>query len=116
MEEAAKLTPIYGGISYERLEQGGLQWPCRNLQDPGTKYLHEESFTRGRGQFTPVRYEPAGEAPDEIYGKLTTAESLSLAWWFYQPPIPRINELCPKEGLKSILKSSRTGMRNWGYN
>ncbi len=103
MEEAAKLTPIYGGISYERLEQGGLQWPCRNLQDPGTKYLHEESFTRGRGQFTPVRYEPAGEAPDDNYPvNLTTGRN--LYHWHggsISRQSPGLNEICP-EGRAEI--------------
>jgi len=40
MEEIRKLTPSYGGISYERLEDGGLQWPCPFDDHPGTPILH----------------------------------------------------------------------------
>ena len=39
--------PVGAGISYERLEAGGLQWPCRDSSDPGTTLLHRESFSHG---------------------------------------------------------------------
>lgn len=67
MEEIAQLTPIYGGIHYDRLEQGGLQWPCPNRDHPGTPILHRGRFTRGRGLFHPVEFIPPGELPDETY-------------------------------------------------
>ncbi|GAH74394.1 unnamed protein product, partial [marine sediment metagenome] len=51
MDEIANLTPSYGGISYERLEGGGLQWPCPNKEHSGTVILHTEQFTRGKGHF-----------------------------------------------------------------
>jgi len=35
MDEIASLTPSYGGISYSRLEDGGLQWPCPTPEHPG---------------------------------------------------------------------------------
>jgi len=77
MEEIARLTPIYGGISYERLEKGGLQWPCPTLEHPGTPILHTETFTRGKGQFMPLKYEPPAELPDDDYPLLlTTGRSL----------------------------------------
>ncbi|MEE9365573.1 MAG: formate dehydrogenase subunit alpha, partial [Dehalococcoidales bacterium] len=46
MDEIARLTPSYGGISYRRLEKGGLQWPCPTKDHPGTPILHTEQFTR----------------------------------------------------------------------
>jgi len=45
--EIAELTPAYGGLSHERLENGGLQWPCPLEDHPGTKYLHADMFVRG---------------------------------------------------------------------
>ena len=73
MEEIAKLTPSYGGIRYDRLEAGGLQWPCPNLEHPGTKFLHQGRFSRGKGLFTPIEYKPPAEMPDEEYPfQLTT--------------------------------------------
>ena len=68
MEEAARLTPSYGGISYERLEKlGWLQWPCPNAEHPGTPYLHKDKFARGLGKFFPLEYKDAAELPDPEY-------------------------------------------------
>ena len=67
MREIALLTPSYGGISYARLEQDGLQWPCPNEKHNGTPYLHAEKFTRGLGKFHAVEYQPPAEVPDAEY-------------------------------------------------
>jgi len=67
MEEISALTPTYGGISYERLDRAGLQWPCRTEEDEGTKYLHKGLFSRGLGKFQPTPYIEAFELPDESY-------------------------------------------------
>jgi formate dehydrogenase alpha subunit len=73
MAEIARLTPSYGGITYERLQGEGLQWPCPNPEHPGTKFLHQGRFSRGKGLFTPVEHKPAAEMPDEEYPfQLTT--------------------------------------------
>jgi predicted molibdopterin-dependent oxidoreductase YjgC len=73
MEEIAKLTPSYGGITYERLQGDGLQWPCPNPGHPGTKYLHQGRFTRGKGLFSVIEYKPPAETTDEEYPfQLTT--------------------------------------------
>jgi len=67
MEEIARLTPIYGGIHYNRLDDGGLQWPCPDAHHPGTKYLHKDKFSRGKGKFFAVEFKEAAELPDEEY-------------------------------------------------
>ncbi|HET7377620.1 MAG TPA: molybdopterin-dependent oxidoreductase, partial [Anaerolineae bacterium] len=55
MTEIAALTPIYAGISHERLAQiSGLQWPVKNLGHPGTPILSTENFKGGRGRFMPI--------------------------------------------------------------
>lgn len=77
MEEIASLTPSYGGISYERLENGGLQWPCPTSDHPGTKYLHKDRFARGKGKFHPISYKASPELPDGEYPfTLTTGRLL----------------------------------------
>jgi predicted molibdopterin-dependent oxidoreductase YjgC len=77
MDEIAELTPIYGGMSYARLEKGGRQWPCPNKHHPGTPILHTRQFTRGKGKFSPLRYQAPAELPDEEYPlMLTTARNL----------------------------------------
>jgi formate dehydrogenase alpha subunit len=67
MAEINRLTPSYGGITWERLEEKGLQWPCPTVEHPGTPILHTEKFTRGRGKFIPVSYQPPAELPDAAY-------------------------------------------------
>jgi formate dehydrogenase alpha subunit len=72
MEEIAQVTPSYGGIHYDRIEQDGLHWPCPNREHPGTRYLHKDHFTRGLGLFHAVEYLPPGELPDEEYPCMLT--------------------------------------------
>ncbi len=76
MEEIAQVTPIYGGIHYNRLEKMGLQWPCNDGNHPGTKYLHKDQFSRGKGYFTPIEYKPPAEQPDTQYPYILTTGRL----------------------------------------
>jgi len=77
LDEIADLTPTYGGISFERLEEQTLQWPCRYYQSPGTHILHKERFHRGKGSFIPVKHTPPKERPDKEYPyTLTTGRLL----------------------------------------
>lgn len=76
MAEVARLTPSYGGITYERIENGGLQWPCPTPDHPGTPTLHVQQFSRGKGRFMPLEYKPPVEQPDIEYPLvLTTGRS-----------------------------------------
>jgi formate dehydrogenase alpha subunit len=67
MNEIHQVAPSYAGITYERIEQEGLQWPCPNTSHPGTKFLHKDRFSRGLGLFHAVEYIPPAELPDEAY-------------------------------------------------
>jgi formate dehydrogenase alpha subunit len=78
MEEIRGLTPQYGGITYERIGGGGLQWPCPDTEHPGTPYLYAQKFTTptGRAKFSPVSYTPPAEATSHEYPfTLTTRRS-----------------------------------------
>ncbi len=78
MEEIASLTPIYGGMTYQRIEDNGVQWPCPDQDHPGTKFLHQGSFARGKGKFHPVSFRDPDEEPDEEYRfTLTTGRKLN---------------------------------------
>jgi predicted molibdopterin-dependent oxidoreductase YjgC len=73
--EISTLTPLYGGVSYERLERGErLQWPVENYDHPGTPILHIDQFTRGRGLFIPVEHMHDGGAPAEEAPALLAAD------------------------------------------
>jgi predicted molibdopterin-dependent oxidoreductase YjgC len=76
MEEIRSVTPIYGGISYNRIEEEGLQWPCRDDSDPGAKFLHEKSFPlpEGKGRLFPLVYRASVELPDKEYPMLLTTD------------------------------------------
>jgi formate dehydrogenase major subunit len=76
MEEAASLTPSYGGITYGRLEAGGLQWPCPSPDHPGTPILHTATFptAAGRARFVPLEFKPPMETPDDDYPLVLTTE------------------------------------------
>ncbi len=78
--EMAALTPQYAGISHERLEQGGLQWPCPTPDHPGTPILHVGKFTRGLGLFSPVEYVPPAEPADEEYPLVLSTGRVLFHW------------------------------------
>ena len=65
--EVINVTPSYAGMTYERLEKEGLQWPCPTADHPGTKFLHKDRFSRGLGLFHAIEYIPPAELPDEEY-------------------------------------------------
>ena len=67
MREIAALCPTFGGISHERLASGGLQWPCPTPDHPGTRFLHEGQFVRGRGRFHVTAPAPPFEPTDAEY-------------------------------------------------
>ena len=72
-DELRKLIPSYNGITYTRLDENpGLQWPCPTEDHPGTKFLHKEKFTRGKGKLVGIEQEPPDEVPDEKYPFLLT--------------------------------------------
>jgi formate dehydrogenase alpha subunit len=72
MAEVAAVTPSYGGITYERIEKVGLQWPCPNTAHPGTPILHRERFSRGLGKLVAVEWLPPAELPDAAYPLVLT--------------------------------------------
>lgn len=71
-EEIRSLTPIYAGITYERIDKVGIMWPCPTTDHPGTKYLHKGTFTRGKGLMQGVEYEAPAELTNEEYPILLT--------------------------------------------
>lgn len=67
-DEIAEVTPIYTGITAERIDnKQGLQWPCVTGDCTGTKFLHEGEFSRGLGKFHALSYRAPMETPDDDY-------------------------------------------------
>ena len=68
MDEIAKLTPMFAGVSYDRLDQyAGLQWPVPTAAHEGTALMHQETFPKGRAHFVAVEYLPPGETASKEY-------------------------------------------------
>ncbi|WP_435194659.1 formate dehydrogenase subunit alpha [Natronomonas sp. EA1] len=87
MAEIASLTPIYGGVTYDRLEEGehGLQWPCPDEDHPGTPYLYDYeegnfNFEDGKARFVPADGGHPGELPDETYPYTLTSGRVLYHW------------------------------------
>jgi formate dehydrogenase major subunit len=80
--EVRSLAPIFAGMSYERLEkEGGLHWPCYDLNHPGELFLHSRLWrdpVEGRpAPFSVVEHDPPVERPDAEYPfTLTTGRRL----------------------------------------
>ncbi len=62
MDEIARLTPSFEGVSFERLdEQGSLQWPVNEANPDGSPVMHVDGFVRGKGLFVVTDYVPTDE-------------------------------------------------------
>jgi formate dehydrogenase major subunit len=62
MDEIARLTPTFTGVSYEKLDAlGSIQWPCNANAPEGTPVMHMNGFVRGLGRFMITEYVPTDE-------------------------------------------------------
>ena len=88
MDEIASLAPIYGGVSYDRLEEGpehGLQWPVPDEDHPGTPYLYDYedgnfNFEDGKARFVPADGGHPAELPDEEFPLTLTSGRVLYHW------------------------------------
>jgi len=98
-DEIAGLSPIFAGISYERLERGGIQWPCPTIDHPGTPILHTNVFTCGEGRFQALHYRPSAELPDAEYPLVLTNERSLFHYHTgtMTRRVPGLNKLRPEE-------------------
>jgi formate dehydrogenase major subunit len=73
MDEIARLTPTFAGVSHARLDAlGSLQWPCNDAAPDGTPTMHVGGFVRGKGRFMPTRYIPTNEKANRRFPLLLT--------------------------------------------
>jgi predicted molibdopterin-dependent oxidoreductase YjgC len=115
MEEINKLTPSYGGITYERLEElGSLQWPCPTVDHAGTAYLHKGKFTRGLGKFFAIEFKEANELPNEEYPfTLTTGR---LMFHFHTGSMTRRSEKLDSEVPEAYVEINVKDAKKIGLN
>ena len=73
MDEVAALTPTFAGVSFAHLDAvGSVQWPCNEAMPLGTPIMHEKTFMRGLGKFTPTPYVPTEEKSNRKFPLLLT--------------------------------------------
>ncbi len=73
MDEIARLTPTFAGVSYEKLDQlGTIQWPCNDKAPAGTPVMHVGGFVRGKGRFMITEYVPTDERTGPRFPLLLT--------------------------------------------
>lgn len=73
MDEIARLTPTFSGVSYEKLDRlGSIQWPCNDEAPDGTPIMHVDEFVRGKGYFAITTYVPTSERSTRKYPLLLT--------------------------------------------
>ncbi len=79
MDEIARLTPTFAGVSYKRLDElGSIQWPCNAEAPEGTPTMHIDAFVRGKGKFIITKYVPTTEKITRAFPLiLTTGRILS---------------------------------------
>ncbi len=108
-DELAEVSPFYHGMSYDRIDGEGLQWPCPDSDHPGTGYLHVDRFENGRGIFQKIEYVPPAEIPDEKYPFfLTTGRRLATYHTNTQTgQSKRLRYLVPNEWLEVHPRDAR---------
>src|SRR5262245_22798511 len=73
MDEIARLTPTFAGVSYARLDElGSVQWPCNAANPEGSPVMHAVTFARGKGKFMLTEYVPTDERTGPRYPLLLT--------------------------------------------
>ena len=79
MDEIARLTPTFAGVSFARIEElGSIQWPCNDKAPDGTPTMHVGGFVRGKGKFAITEFVPTEERSTARYPLiLTTGRILS---------------------------------------
>jgi formate dehydrogenase alpha subunit len=78
--EMADVATMLKGVTYERIDQVGLQYPVPDETHPGTPYLFAETFPSGRGRFFPLEHVPTVEQPDDEYPFILTTGRLLEHW------------------------------------
>ena len=73
MDEIARLTPSFAGVSYAKLDAlGSVQWPCDDKAPEGTPTMHLDGFVRGKGKFVITEYVPTDEKTGPRFPLLLT--------------------------------------------
>jgi predicted molibdopterin-dependent oxidoreductase YjgC len=114
-DELRSLSPVHAGMSYARLEEKGLQWPCYDDSHPGEAFLHSRLWERPvigpRAPLTIVEHHPpVDQLNDEFPFRLTTGRRLAeyntgVQTGAYASPTRRGEtiDMCPEDATRLRL-------------
>lgn len=105
MTEIARLVDAYGGVSYDRLANGPLPWPCVDAEDPGKKVLYEGGFPNGKASLLPpadILPAPGEELPFSLIPGILKFHSGSFSQWS-----PSLMEVSPEGFAEMNAKDLR---------
>jgi predicted molibdopterin-dependent oxidoreductase YjgC len=112
MREIASETPSYAGISYDRIEEVGIHWPCPNPSHPGTPVLHTQQFPRGKGLFHAIEFQPPAEKTDNEYPLyLTTGR---VIYHYHTGTMTRKTEGLNERSPESFVEVSKQDADTYG--
>jgi hypothetical protein len=84
-DEIRRVRPDVGGITFERLERGGLCWPCPTEDHPDTSVPYESDFRVGRALLPIINDRPSPDSSAPILERVpATAQrghGIPLAPW-----------------------------------
>ncbi|MFN0219635.1 MAG: formate dehydrogenase subunit alpha [Hyphomicrobium sp.] len=73
MDEIARVTPTFAGVSFDRIDElGSIQWPCNDEHPTGSPIMHTDEFTRGRGRFMLTSFVPTAERTNRNFPLVLT--------------------------------------------
>lgn len=102
-KEASSLAPSYAGITWDRIRENGIPWPCPTIDHPGTPVLHKDKFVRGKGFLKAIAFKEPAEMPDSEYPlTLTTGR---LLFQFHTGTMTRKSEGLNQLGKPMVLIS-----------
>ena len=114
MDEVARLTPSFSGVSFDKLdEEGSLQWPVNEAAPNGSPIMHIDGFVRGKGKFVVTDYVPTDEKTGPRFPLLLTTGRI-LSHYNVGAQTRRTNTSygMRKISSKSIQRTPRTAASN----
>ena len=73
MDEIARVTPTFKGVSFDKLDElGSIQWPCNDEHPEGSPVMHTEEFTRGKGRFMLTEFVATSERANRNFPLILT--------------------------------------------
>ena len=112
MDEITKVAPIYNGITHHRLEEEDLRWPCTSSMHEGTRILHKDRFSRGKGLFQSIEYRPPAEIPDQNYPYILTTGRRLFHW--HTGTMTRRSETLTDQLNEAYVEINNTDAKNLG--